>query len=188
MLMTSSLHAMIDLLSMLSRSGSIHTLSIQTMAYYLGFNVIHDRQARQLDISQEHYVEALLERFDMTNCNPVRTPLPASFKPVSATDEEHAAAKHLLRYLQGTSDLCLSYDFESGKRFILGYANTDWGRAKTHASPPLAPYPRPLEVSPPGKPDISLQCPSLPQKRNTCFLQMQPNRHYGYTHYMHYTH
>jgi hypothetical protein len=40
-------------------------------------------------------VEALLERFDMTNCNPVRSPLPVSCKPVSATDEEHAAAKDL---------------------------------------------------------------------------------------------
>jgi hypothetical protein len=63
--------------------------------YYLGINVIHDRQARLLDISQEHYGEALLERFDMTTCNPVRTPLPASFKLVAATDEEHAAAKDL---------------------------------------------------------------------------------------------
>jgi hypothetical protein len=108
-------------------------------------------------------VKALLERFDMTTCNPVRTPLPASFKPASATDEEHAAAKdldfpglagsvlhlstitrpdiacyiskwftehyqaatHLLRYLQGISDLCLSYDSESGKQIILCYADAD---------------------------------------------------------------
>ena len=29
--------------------------------------------------------------------------------------------------MQGTSDLCLSYDSESGKRIILGYADADWG-------------------------------------------------------------
>jgi hypothetical protein len=40
-------------------------------------------------------VESLLERFDMTTCNPVCTPLPPAFKPVSATDEEHAATKDL---------------------------------------------------------------------------------------------
>jgi hypothetical protein len=63
--------------------------------YFLKFNVVRDRQARWLDIPQKHYVEPLLERFDMTNCNPVRPPLPASCKPVSATDEEHAATKDL---------------------------------------------------------------------------------------------
>jgi len=140
--------------------------------YFLGFNVIRDRTRRRLVISQEHYVEALLERFDMTNSNPVRTPLPASFTPRIATDQEFSdvkhleypklagsilylstitrpdiayaagllaryiskwsmehfkAAKHLLRYLRGTSDLCLSYDTEAGKRVLLGYADADWG-------------------------------------------------------------
>jgi hypothetical protein len=37
--------------------------------------------------------------------------------------EHYQATKHLLRYLQGTSDLCLSYDSESGKQIILGYAD-----------------------------------------------------------------
>jgi hypothetical protein len=86
---------MVDLLSMPSRSGSIHSLIVQMMDLSITFDIIHDRQARQLDISQERYVEALLERLDMTTCNPVRTPLPASFKPASATSEEHAAAKDL---------------------------------------------------------------------------------------------
>jgi hypothetical protein len=78
------------------RSGTMHSLNVQIMnpsTTSLGF--ICDRQARTLDISQEHYVEALLERFDMTNCNPVRTPLSESIKPVSATDGEHATAKNL---------------------------------------------------------------------------------------------
>jgi hypothetical protein len=140
--------------------------------YFLGFNVIRDRTQRRLIISQEHYVEALLERFDMSSSNPVRTPLPASFMPKIATDQEfsdakhlefpklagsilylstitrpdiayaagvlaryisrwsiehYKAAKHLLRYLRGTSDLCLSYDHEAGKRTLLGYADADWG-------------------------------------------------------------
>lgn len=36
-------------------------------------------------------------------------------------------AKHLLRYLRGTSDLCLTFDKEAGKRLLLGYADADWG-------------------------------------------------------------
>lgn len=142
--------------------------------YFLGFNVIRDRPNRKLYISQEHYVESLLERFGMSSCNfkGPRTPLPSTFKPSVASDEEfeeakhldfpqiagsvlylstttrpdiaHAAgvlaryiskwgmkhyeaAKHLLRYLRGTSDLCLCYDGEAGKRLLMGYADADWG-------------------------------------------------------------
>jgi hypothetical protein len=77
----------------LLRSGSMHSLSVQNngpINDFLNFNVIYDRQARRQDIAQKHYMKALLERFDRTNCNPVRTPLLASFKSVSATDEESA--------------------------------------------------------------------------------------------------
>ena len=37
------------------------------------------------------------------------------------------AAGHLLRYLRGTSDLCLTFDAISSKRVALGYADADWG-------------------------------------------------------------
>lgn len=140
--------------------------------YFLGFNIHRVRQARKLYISQEHYFQALLERFDMQDCNPARIPLLTGFKPLPTTDEEHAqschlsfphvvgsilygstitrpdsaeaagvlsrfiskwneshwkAAKHLLRYIRGTTDLCLMFDGECGKRILLGYADADWG-------------------------------------------------------------
>ena len=140
--------------------------------YFLGFNIHRDRLARKLYISQEHYLEALLDRHDMSSCNPARNPLPSGYRAVPATDEEHhsaahrpfpqvvgailyastvtrpdlshaagvlsrfvskwneyhwAAAKHVLRYIRGTSDLSLSFDGESGKRIALGYADADWG-------------------------------------------------------------
>lgn len=145
--------------------------------YFLGFNVMRDRKNKKLWISQEHYVESLLERFGMEDCKlPAKpssaTPLPSQFKPRVATDEEfesvkhldypqiagsvlylstitrpdiafaagvlaryiskwnldhYLAAKHLLRYLRATSDLCLVYDGEAGKRMLLGWADADWG-------------------------------------------------------------
>jgi hypothetical protein len=140
--------------------------------YFLGFNVYRDRPNRKLWISMEHYLESVLARFDMSSCNPSKTPLPSGFKPIAATDSEHAqakslpypqmvgcviyamtvarpdlaqpasvlsrfvgkwnsshfaAAKHLLRYIRGTSDLCLVYNGDSGKRIIQGYADADWG-------------------------------------------------------------
>jgi hypothetical protein len=140
--------------------------------YFLGFNIYRDRSARKLYMSQEHYFQSVLERFDLQDCNPARTPLPTGFRPVPATDEEHAlakhlpfpqvvgsvlyastisrpdlaeaagvlsrfiskwneshwkAAKHLLRYIRGTTDLCLMFDGDCGKRILLGYADADWG-------------------------------------------------------------
>jgi hypothetical protein len=142
------------------------------VGYFLGFNVYRDRPNRKLYISQEHYVEALLEKYNLANCNPTRTPLPSGFRPVIATDEEFQdakdlpypqiagavlyaatisrpdisyaasvlcrfiskwskahwrAAKHLLRYLRGTSDLALTFDEKASQRAVLGYADADWG-------------------------------------------------------------
>lgn len=37
------------------------------------------------------------------------------------------AAKHLLRYISGTRDLCLMFDADAGKRVLLGWADADWG-------------------------------------------------------------
>jgi len=117
-------------------------------------------------------LEALLDKFDMTHANPARNPFPSIFKPIPATDEEFAearhlpypsiagailyaatitrpdrsyyagvltrymskwnfehykAAKHLLQYITGTTDLCLTFDGTGGERLALGYADADWG-------------------------------------------------------------
>jgi hypothetical protein len=62
--------------------------------YFLGFNVIRDVENRRLTISQEHYVESVLEKFNMSTSKPEKTPLPANFQPQIATDAEHLQAKH----------------------------------------------------------------------------------------------
>jgi hypothetical protein len=116
-------------------------------------------------------MEALLDKFDLTNANPACNPFPANFRPIPATNAEHAlaptnhirkwpvqncmlpqsqdlishtmlvywqdistngtehyrAAKHLLRYIWGTSNLCLTSDADAGKWIVLGYADADWG-------------------------------------------------------------
>jgi len=140
--------------------------------YFLGFNIHRNRSERKLYISQEHYMEALLDRFDLSDCNPCKIPLPSGFRPLPATDDKFAlakhrpypqivgsilyastvsrpdlaqpasvlsrfiskwnkshyqAAKHLLRYIRGTSDLCLVFDGNCGKRIIQGYADAEWG-------------------------------------------------------------
>nr|GMC53250.1 Retrovirus-related Pol polyprotein from transposon TNT 1-94 [Ipomoea batatas] len=46
----------------------------------LGMEIHRDRQAGKLYLSQKKYVEKVLDRFNMSNCMPVSTPLGAHFK------------------------------------------------------------------------------------------------------------
>jgi hypothetical protein len=49
-------------------------------------------------------------------------------RTASKWSNEHVkAARHLLRYLRGTTDLCHTFDAMAGKRTVLGYADADWG-------------------------------------------------------------
>jgi hypothetical protein len=41
--------------------------------------------------------------------------------------EHYKAAKHLLCYIRGASDLCLTFDTNAGKQIVLGYVDADWG-------------------------------------------------------------
>jgi hypothetical protein len=142
------------------------------VGYFLGYNVYRNRAERKLYISREHYLESLLDRFDLSTCNPSKIPLPSGFCPIPATDSEFAnakhrpypqivgsilyastisrpdlsqpasvlfrfickwneshyqAAKHLLRYIWGTTDICLVFNGDCGKRIIQGFADADWG-------------------------------------------------------------
>ena len=63
--------------------------------YFLGINIYRDLPNKRLHLSQEHYLESLLQRFGMTYCHPSKTILPSNFRPVTPTDDEFEAAKHL---------------------------------------------------------------------------------------------
>lgn len=140
--------------------------------YFLGINIHRNRAAKLLYLSQEHYLESLLARFNMTSSQPVKTTLPSGFKPTTPSDEDfqaarhldfpamaggilyaatitrpdlayaagllcrfiskwdasiYNAAKHVLRYIRGTTDLSLTFDGHGTQRVILGYADADWG-------------------------------------------------------------
>ena len=134
--------------------------------------MFRDRPNRELYISQEHYIESVLDKFGLLDCSPAKTPLPTNFRSISAMDNgfndvcnadyraivgsvmyaatisqpdiAHAAgllaryaskwnkdhlhvARHLLCYLRGTSELCLTFDATSTYRTILGHADAGWG-------------------------------------------------------------
>lgn len=46
----------------------------------LGMQITHDREAGKLRLSQEKYIERVLERFNMKHAKPVSTPLAGHFK------------------------------------------------------------------------------------------------------------
>jgi hypothetical protein len=52
--------------------------------YVLGIQIDRDRAARTLSISQREYVHKILDRFGMTECRPVGTPLDSSVKLTKA--------------------------------------------------------------------------------------------------------
>ena len=56
--------------------------------YILGMEVKRNREEKTMTISQKSYLESVLARFDMQNCNPVGTPLEAGKKFVKISDDE----------------------------------------------------------------------------------------------------
>ena len=44
---------------------------------YLGIRITRDRSKKRLDIDQSGYIKDLLDRFNMADANPHKTPLPA---------------------------------------------------------------------------------------------------------------
>ena len=45
------------------------------MSYYLGIKVIRNWAKKEIYLSQSQYIEQMLKRFHMTECNPISTPL-----------------------------------------------------------------------------------------------------------------
>jgi hypothetical protein len=63
--------------------------------YFLGVSITRDVEKRKLSMSQDHYFTHLLERFDMADCKPAKTPLPSDFTARVVSDEDFEQAKHL---------------------------------------------------------------------------------------------
>ncbi|KAH9723411.1 Integrase catalytic domain-containing protein [Citrus sinensis] len=79
----------------------------------LGIDIVRDRTAGTLFLSQSRYISKVLERFQMMDSKPVLTPLGAQFKlseeMFPTSDVEEDAVKWVLRYLKGTLDHGLMY-------------------------------------------------------------------------------
>ena len=145
-------------------------------AVYLGNRITVDTNKLTVNIDQTQYIDELLERFQMTDCNPVSTPMVQRLSAehggekltvkedelyrnmvgsllylacwtrpdisfavselsrfVSAPGHLHmAAAKHLIRYIQGSRELGIMYSKPSNSgpmnqpNVLWGFVDSDW--------------------------------------------------------------
>ena len=49
-------------------------------SFLLGISIIHDRSTCTIHLSQEAYIQTILERFGISECKPVRTPMETSVR------------------------------------------------------------------------------------------------------------
>lgn len=106
--------------------------------YFLGFNITRDRSNRVLELGQQHYVDEVLAKFDMANCNSVTTPLPLGFRPLPATEDEFKNAKDLpyaqlvgsILYLSTITRPDLAYAANTLSRHLSKWNDDHWKAAK----------------------------------------------------------
>eukprot|EP00253_Pinus_taeda_P019864 PITA_19864 len=100
------------------------------MHYFLGME-----EDWEVFVSQGKYANEILRRFHMDKCKPMQTPLAdlcfavnqLSQAMVQPTKLFWKAAKHVLRYLRGTSQYGLWYILTEGMK-LQGFTDADWAR------------------------------------------------------------
>ncbi|KAH9779244.1 hypothetical protein KPL71_007654 [Citrus sinensis] len=97
-------------------NGEFKMKDLGSVKRILGIDIVRDRAAGTLFLSQSRYISKVLERFQMMDSKPVLTLLGAQFKlsddMSSASDAEELywdAVKWVMRYLKGTLDHGLMY-------------------------------------------------------------------------------
>jgi hypothetical protein len=106
--------------------------------YFLGFNITRDRSNQILELGQQHYVDKVLAKFDMANCNSVTTPLPLGFRPLPATEDEFKNARDLpyaqlvgsILYLSTITRPDLAYAANTLSRHLSKWNDDHWKAAK----------------------------------------------------------
>ncbi|KAL6322034.1 hypothetical protein AAG906_003177 [Vitis piasezkii] len=89
-------------------------------SYVLGIKILRDRANEVVKLSQRTYIEKILKRFNMHNCSSNRAPIVKGDKFSKAQ-----SAKKVLRYLQGTKDLMLTYQ-RTNILHVVGFCDADF--------------------------------------------------------------
>eukprot|EP00253_Pinus_taeda_P021083 PITA_21083 len=96
------------------------------MHYFLGMEMW--QRDGEVFVSQGKYANEILKRFHMEMCKPMETPLTGNWREEDAalpTKLFWNAAKHVLRYLKGTTRYGLWYRQTEGVK-LQGFMDADW--------------------------------------------------------------
>eukprot|EP00253_Pinus_taeda_P024976 PITA_24976 len=96
------------------------------MHYFLDMEV--SQKDGEVFVSQGKYANEILKRFHMEKCKPMQSPIAVnqlSQAMVQPTELIWKAAKHVLRYLRGTSQFGLWYRQLEGVK-LQGFTDADW--------------------------------------------------------------
>jgi hypothetical protein len=110
--------------------------------FVLGIEIERDRANRVIYLNQQQYIENVLERFNMSDCKPVATPMEANVKLTksqsSSTDKErqemaavpYQSAVGSLMYAMTCTRPDIAYAVSTASRFCSNYGSAHWVAVK----------------------------------------------------------
>lgn len=108
----------------------------ETPSLHLGVHITRDRPNRTISLDQSHYIDGMLERFGMSDCNGVKTPLPQNirlFTPAAEDAheiEQYRAAVGMLNYLSVQTRPDIAYAVNFLAQFNSRHNETHWSAVK----------------------------------------------------------
>lgn len=103
---------------------------------HLGIHISRDRAKRTITLDQSHYCAKMLDRFNLSNCNEVKTPLPSNIQlhtPIvdeSEEIEEYQAAVGMLNFLSVQTRPDIGFSVGYLARFNSRHNKTHWSAVK----------------------------------------------------------
>lgn len=103
---------------------------------HLGIHITRDRTRRTITLDQSHYCRNMLERFAMSDCNGVKTPLPTNVKLSSPPSEDsveieqYRAATGMLNFLSVQTRPDISFAVSYLSRFNSRHNHSHWAAVK----------------------------------------------------------
>ena len=100
-------------------------LTVSEATQYIGLEI--DQEEEAIYISQQRYTEKILQQFDMSDCNPVKTPSTSDTKPCDVpTTAPYKEAVGALMYLSNVSRPDISFATGKVARRVSNPSTSDW--------------------------------------------------------------